>query len=33
VASPDDLLEVVVGVAEGHTDKAQVAVFLKANTR
>ena len=33
VATPDDLLEVVLGVAEGRTDKAQVAVFLKGNTR
>jgi death on curing protein len=33
VAAPDDLLEVVMGVAEGRTDKAQVAVFLKGNTR
>jgi death-on-curing protein len=33
VATPDELLEVVLGVAEGRTDKAQVAVFLKANTR
>ena len=33
VATPDDLLEVVLGVAEGPTDKSQVAVFLKANTR
>jgi death-on-curing protein len=33
VATADDLLEMVPGVAEGRTDKAQVAVFLKANTR
>lgn len=33
VSEPDELLEVVLGVAEGRTDKAQVAVFLKANTR
>jgi prophage maintenance system killer protein len=33
VASSDELLEVVLGVAEGRTDKAQAAVFLKANTR
>jgi death-on-curing protein len=33
VASPEQLLEIVLGVAEGRTDKAQVAVFLKANTR
>ncbi len=32
-AEPDDLVELVLGVAEGRTDKAQVAVFLKANTR
>ena len=33
VAKPDELLEVVLGVAEGRTDKAQVAVFLRDNTR
>ncbi len=33
IADPDDLVELVLGVAEGRTDKAQVAVFLKANTR
>jgi death on curing protein len=33
VATPDGLLEVVLGVAEGRTDKAQVAVFLRTNTR
>lgn len=33
VATPDDLLEVVLGVAEGRTGKAQLAVFLKGNTR
>ena len=32
-ADPDALVELVRGVAEGRTDKAQVAVFLKANTR
>jgi len=32
-AEPHDLVELVLGVAEGRTDKAQVAVFLKANTR
>jgi len=32
-AKPEELLEVVLGVAEGRADKAQVAVFLKANTR
>jgi len=33
IADPDDLVELVLGVAEGTTDKAQVGVFLKANTR
>ena len=33
VATPEELVEVVLGVAERRTDKAQVAVFLKANTR
>ena len=33
VATGNDLLEMVLGVAEGRTDKAQVAVFLQANTR
>jgi death on curing protein len=33
IAKPEELLEVVLGVAEGRADKAQVAVFLKANTR
>jgi death on curing protein len=33
IADPDDLLELVLGVAEERTDKAQVAVFLKTNTR
>jgi death on curing protein len=32
VAKPEELLSVVLGVAEGRADKAQVAVFLKANT-
>jgi death-on-curing protein len=32
-AEPDELVELVLGVAEGRIDKAQVAVFLKANTR
>jgi len=32
-AKPEQLLEVVLGVAQGRADKAQVAVFLKANTR
>jgi death on curing protein len=33
IADPDDLVQLVLGVAEGRTDKSQVAVFLKANTR
>jgi len=33
VATPEELVAVVVGVAERRTDKAQVAVFLRANTR
>lgn len=33
IAKPEELLEMVLGVAEGCADKAQVAVFLKANTR
>jgi death on curing protein len=33
IAKPEELLEVVLGVAEECADKAQVAVFLKANTR
>ena len=33
VADPWELVELVVGVAEGRNDKAQVAIFLKANTR
>ena len=33
IAKPEELLEMVLGVAEGRADKAQVAVFLKANTR
>jgi len=32
-ADPDELLDLVRGVAEGRTDKAQVAVFLKAKAR
>ena len=32
-AEPEDLLQLVLGVAEGRTDKAQVAVFFKINTR
>ena len=32
-ADPEDLFEAVAAVAEGRMDKAQVAVFLKANTR
>ena len=33
LADPDELVDLVLGVAEGGTDKAQVAIFLKANTR
>ena len=32
-AKPEELLDVVLAVAEGRADKAQVAVFLKTNTR
>lgn len=32
-AEPDELTSVVVGVAEGSVSKAEVAVFLKSNTR
>jgi len=32
-AEPDELFELVTAAAQGRVDKAQVAVFLKANTR
>ena len=32
-AEPDELTSLVVGVAEGSESKAEVAVFLKSNTR
>ena len=32
-AKPDELTTLVVGVAEGSVSKAEVAVFLKSNTR
>ncbi|HEX4803751.1 MAG TPA: hypothetical protein VFV14_09575 [Myxococcaceae bacterium] len=32
-ALPDELTSVVVGVADGSVSKAEVAVFLKSNTR
>jgi death on curing protein len=32
-AEPDELTSVVVGVTEGSVSKAEVAVFLKSNTR
>lgn len=32
-ADPDALADLVTGVADGHTSKAEIAVFVKANLR